>query len=167
MALRKILHYPNPTLRNIAEPVTTVDKEIQTLIADMFETMYEDNGIGLAATQIGLTVRVFVIDAGETKKNPLAFVNPVIIEQEGKQLCPEGCLSLPGIFSKISRANKVKIKAQDETGKEFILEADGLMAIVIQHELDHLNGKLFIDHLSPLKKQLLKKKLKKLHKQNL
>jgi len=167
MTLRKILHYPNPKLRHTAKSVDNVDKEIQRLISDMFETMYEDNGIGLAATQIGIDLRIFVVDVHEKNKNPIAFINPVIIEQAGEQKYPEGCLSLPGIFAEIKRAENIKIEALNKEGKNFTLEANGILAVAIQHEFDHLDGKLFIDHLSSLKKQLIKRKLKKLRKQNL
>lgn len=168
MTLRKILHFPNPKLRHIAKSVVDVNQEIQRLISDMFETMYEDNGIGLAATQIGIDLRICVIDINDDKdKNPIAFINPIIIEKTGEQTCQEGCLSLPGVFTGIKRANNVKLEALNQDGKKFTLAADGLLAVAIQHEFDHLDGKLFIDCLSPLKKQLIKNKLKKLRKQNL
>lgn len=167
MTLRKILHFPNPKLRCTAKSVAEVTQEIQRLISDMFETMYEDNGIGLAATQIGVDLRIFTVDVHEKNKNPIAFINPVITEQSGEQKYPEGCLSLPGIFAEVKRAKNIKIEALNKEGKKITLEADGLLSVVIQHEFDHLDGKLFIDHLSPLKKQLIKKKLKKLRKQNL
>jgi len=119
MTLRKILHYPNPKLRHTAKSVDNVDKEIQRLISDMFETMYEDNGIGLAATQIGIDLRIFVVDVHEKNKNPIAFINPVIIEQAGEQKYPEGCLSLPGIFAEIKRAENIKIEALNKEGSNY------------------------------------------------
>lgn len=167
MALRKILHYPNPKLRQIATPVIEINHEIRQLVTDMFETMYEDNGIGLAATQIGINMQVFVVDVSDEHDNPIAFINPTIIEKSGLQKKQEGCLSVPGVFADIKRAEFVKVEALNQNGEKFITEAYGLLAVCIQHEYDHLLGKLFIDHLSPLKKQLLKKKLKKLHKKNL
>ncbi|MGD9107763.1 MAG: peptide deformylase [Gammaproteobacteria bacterium] len=167
MTLRKILHYPNPKLRNIAESVDKVDADIKRLVDDMFETMYEDNGIGLAATQIGIDLRIFVVDIQDNKQKPRAFINPVIIEKTDEQQCPEGCLSVPGVYAKVKRANIIAVEALDRDGKKFTLQADGLLSAAIQHELDHLDGKLFIDRLSSVKKQLIKSKLKKLQKANL
>lgn len=167
MTLRKILHYPNPELRNIAKTVDKVDADIKHLIDDMFETMYEDNGIGLAATQLGIDLRIFVIDIQDKNQKPLAFINPIIIEKTGAQKHKEGCLSVPGIYAEVKRAAKIKIEALNREGKNFTLEANELLSVAIQHELDHLDGKLFVDHLSQLKKQLVKKKLKKLQKENL
>lgn len=167
MTLRKILHYPNPKLRHIAESVDKVDADMKRLIDDMFETMYEDNGIGLAATQLSINLRIFVVDTQDNNQKPLAFINPVIIEKTGEQKCKEGCLSIPGIYAEVKRSEKIKIEALDRNGKNFTLNANGLLAIAIQHECDHLDGKLFIDHLSSLKKQLIKKKLKKLQKEHL
>ena len=167
MTLRKILHYPNPKLRNIAKTVDKVDADIKRLVDDMFETMYEDNGIGLAATQLGIELRIFVIDIQDKNQKPLAFINPVIIEKIGEQKYQEGCLSVPGIYAEVKRAAKIKIEALDRNGEKFTLEANDLLSVAIQHEFDHLDGKLFIDHLSPLKRQLLKKKVKKLQKENL
>ncbi|MGD9152867.1 MAG: peptide deformylase [Gammaproteobacteria bacterium] len=167
MTLRKILHYPNPKLRNIAKSVDKVDADIKRLIDDMFETMYEDNGIGLAATQLGIDLRIFVVDIQDKNQKPLAFINPVIIEKTGEKKYKEGCLSVPGIYAEVKRAEKIKIEALGRDGKKFTLNVDELLAVAIQHEFDHLDGKLFIDHLSSLKKQLIKKKLKKLQKENL
>lgn len=167
MALLKILHYPNPNLRKTAAPVMEVNQEIRKLIDDMFETMYEDNGIGLAAIQVGIEKQIFVIDISEERNQPLVFINPVFIEKEGMQKHQEGCLSVPGIFAEVKRAKSVKVEALDKNGEKFTLEATDLLAVVIQHEYDHLLGKLFVDHLSPLKRQLLKKKMKKLHRKNL
>lgn len=168
MSLRTILHYPNPKLRFKAEEVVDISAEIGVLIDDMFETMYEDNGVGLAATQIGILYRIAVMDVSENKNQPIVLINPKIIETSAsKKKGPEGCLSVPGIMEKVERAEIVKVKALDRDGKEIEIEADDLLAVCIQHELDHLDGTLFIDHLSPLKKQLIKKKLKKLHKSNL
>jgi len=167
MTLRKILHFPNPKLRHIAKSIDHVDTEIKRLVDDMFETMYEDNGIGLAATQLGIDLRVFVVDVNMDRKQQLTFINPIITEKSGEQKCPEGCLSLPGIYAEVKRADKIKIEALNRDGKPFTMQADGLLSACIQHELDHLDGKLFIDYLSSLRKQLITKKLKKLRKRTL
>jgi peptide deformylase len=167
MTLRKILHFPNPKLHHIAKSIENVDTEIKRLVDDMFETMYEDNGIGLAATQLGIDLRVFIVDVNIDPKQPLTFINPTIIEKSGEQKCQEGCLSLPGIYAEVKRADKIKIEALNREGKSFTMQADGLLSICIQHEVDHLDGKLFIDHLSSLRKQLIRNKLKKLRKHNL
>jgi len=167
MTLRKILHFPNPKLRLKANKVQKIDDDIQTLINDMLETMYEDNGIGLAAIQIDIQHHIFIIDISEDRKQPYVFINAEIIETSGKQKMQEGCLSVPGIYESVERANHVKIKALDRQGKTIELEANDLLAACVQHELDHLEGKLFIDRLSSLKKQFVKRKLRKLHKTTL
>lgn len=159
--IRQILTYPDPRLREVAQPVQQVDADIQRLAQDMAETMYDAPGVGLAATQIGVALRVFVIDiAGEDEPSDLkVFINPEILESSGTQTWEEGCLSFPGVSEEIKRAAKVRVKALDVAGKPFELEATGLMAVAIQHEHDHLNGELMIDHLGALKKRLLGRKL--------
>ncbi|ATD64224.1 peptide deformylase [Neisseria weixii] len=167
MALLNILQYPDERLHTVAQPVAEIDERIQILVKDMFETMYESRGIGLAATQVDVHERVVVIDLTEDKSEPRVFINPVIIEKEGKTTYEEGCLSVPGIYDTVTRAERVKVEALDEKGEKFTLEADGLLAICIQHELDHLMGKVFVEHLSQLKQNRIKTKLKKRQKHNL
>jgi peptide deformylase len=161
MALLPILHYPDPRLHKVATPVTQVDDKIRKLIKDMAETMYAAPGIGLAATQVDVHVRLLVIDLSETHDQLQVFINPEIIRAEGEEECEEGCLSVPGIFEKVTRASKVTVKALDGSGRERIVEADGLLAVCIQHELDHLMGKVFVEYLSPLKRNRIKTKLLK------
>lgn len=165
MALLTILEYPNPRLRIKAEPVTEVDKALRQLVADMFETMYAAPGIGLAATQVDVHKRVLVMDVSEDQSLPMCLINPEIVEANGKEVSDEGCLSVPGIYEGVERASSIRVKAMDEKGESFELEADGLLAVCIQHEMDHLEGKLFVDYLSELKRQRLKKKLLKAQKQ--
>lgn len=167
MALLEILEYPDPRLRTIAKPVKDVTPEINTLIDDMFETMYDAPGIGLAATQVDQHIQLIVMDLSEDKNNPLVFINPEITILEGlPEKMQEGCLSVPGFYEDIERIEHVLIKALDRQGKPFELEATGLLAVCIQHEMDHLNGKLFVDYLSGLKRNRIKKKLEKLHRQS-
>lgn len=161
MAVLEVLSFPDERLRTVAKPVEKVNDEIRQLVDDMFETMREENGIGLAATQVNRHVRVVVMDVSEEQDTPYVFINPEIVETDGETISEEGCLSVPGNYAKVERAKKIKVKALDKTGELFELEADGLLAICIQHELDHLKGKLFIDYLSPLKRQRIKKKLEK------
>ena len=162
MAKLTILEYPDPRLRTRAVPVAAVDDSIRTLIDDMFETMYAAPGVGLAATQVNVHKRVLVADVTREQNQPLVFVNPEIIEREGKTEAEEGCLSVPGIFDKLNtRSERVVVRALDRNGKPFELEADGLLAVCIQHEMDHLEGKLFIDYLSELKRSRLKKRAAK------
>lgn len=163
MALRTILHYPDPRLREVAEPVEKVNDEIRQLVEDMAETMYDAPGVGLAATQIGVNQRIFVIDiADEDEPSDLrVFINPEIIEKDGQILFSEGCLSFPGVSEEVKRADRVKVRALDAEGKSFQLEAEGLMAVAIQHETDHLNGVLMIDKLNALKRRLVSRKLAK------
>jgi peptide deformylase len=156
-----ILHFPDERLRTVAKPVEHVDDKLRKLIDDMFETMYEAPGIGLAATQVDFHQRLIVIDVSEERNQPLVFINPEILEKEGVEEMDEGCLSVPGIYEKVQRADKVKVRALDRKGEPFELEADGLLAVCIQHEIDHLDGKLFVDYLSILKRQRIKKKLEK------
>ncbi len=156
-----ILHFPDERLRTVAEPVKRVDDRLRKFIDDMFETMYEAPGIGLAATQVDFHQRLIVIDVSEEKDQPLVFINPEILEKEGVEEMDEGCLSVPGIYEKVQRADRVKVRALDRNGEAFELEADGLLAVCIQHEIDHLDGKLFVDYLSSLKRQRIQKKLEK------
>lgn len=159
--LRQILHYPDPRLRRKAEPIAEVTDEVRSLIADMAETMYEAPGVGLAAIQIGIAQRVVVIDVSDTRDQLRVFVNPEIVSAEGKQVLEEGCLSVPGIFEPVARAEHVRVRALDRDGKAFELDATGFLATCIQHEIDHLDGKVFVDHLSRLKQQRIRKKLEK------
>ncbi len=161
MSLRDVLIYPDDRLREIAEPVDSFEPALSELVADMFETMYEERGIGLAATQIDQHRRLFVTDVSEDRSGALAFVNPEILERVGEVESEEGCLSIPGVNEIIRRAERIRVRAQDEKGKTFEQEIDGLLAICIQHELDHLEGRLFIDYLSPLKQQRIRKKMTK------
>lgn len=161
MALLPILRYPDPRLHTRAAPVVEVDDGIRTLIRDMAETMYEAPGIGLAATQVNVHQRVVVIDVSEDKSALMAFINPEIVARDGEQVCEEGCLSVPGIYDKVTRAEHVRVRALDGEGKSFELDADGLLAVCIQHEIDHLDGKVFVEYLSPLKLNRIKAKLAK------
>ena len=161
MALRTILHYPDPRLRQVAQPVARVDDDVRRLIDDMGETMYAAPGIGLAAIQIDVSQRVVVIDISETRDQLQVFINPEITERDGKQVFEEGCLSVPGIFDEVERAQHIRVHALDRDGQPFELEADGLLATCIQHEIDHLDGKVFVDYLSRLKQQRIRKKLEK------
>lgn len=167
MSLLQILEFPDPRLRKIASPVTVFDEKLEVLIEDMFETMYEAQGIGLAATQINVHERLLVIDVSEEKDNPLVFINPSfeVIEPELSEY-DEGCLSVPGFYETVSRPRRVKITAQDKTGEQFEMEAEGLLATCIQHEIDHLEGKLFVDYISNLKRQRIRHKLEKEHKKS-
>jgi peptide deformylase len=164
MALLEILHFPDPRLRLKARPVTQVDDQVRQMVKDMLETMYQAPGIGLAATQVDIQLEVIVIDVSENKDQPLCLINPRITESYGTEEMQEGCLSVPGFYENVTRAEKVKIQALNEKGETFELEADDLLAVCIQHEMDHLQGKLFVDYLSPLKRQRIKKKLIKLEK---
>ena len=164
MSILSILEFPDPRLRTVAKPVVVVDKAIKNLIDDMLETMYQAHGVGLAATQVDIHKRIIVIDTSEDKNNPLCFINPEIIKQMGEEESDEGCLSVPGIFEPVTRAEEITVTALDQQGKTFELDAGGLLAVCIQHEMDHLLGKLFVDYLSPLKRQRIKKKMAKLHK---
>ena len=161
MALLPILHYPDPRLHTVAAPVTEVDDKIRKLVADMAETMYEAPGIGLAATQVDVHRRIVVIDVSEDKSGLMALINPEILERSCEQVCEEGCLSVPGIYEKVSRAERVKVRALNENGESFEFEADGLLAVCVQHEIDHLDGKVFVEYLSQLKLGRIKSKLAK------
>lgn len=161
MALLEILEFPDPRLRTRARPVEAVDDTLRRLIDDMFETMYAAPGIGLAATQVDVHRRLVVIDVSEDKDQPLVLINPEIVGRRGSQTHQEGCLSVPGIFADVDRAEAVDVRALDRDGRPFELSADGLLAVCIQHELDHLEGKVFVDYLSPLKRELVRKRLAK------
>ena len=161
MAVLQVLHFPDERLRTVAKPVDNITPEIQQLVTDMLDTMYDENGVGLAATQIDVHQRVVVIDISEERNEPMVFINPEITARSGETSYEEGCLSVPQNYAKVERAAEVTVKAQDRDGNWFELHADGLLAICLQHELDHLLGKLFIDYLSPLKRDRIRKKLEK------
>ncbi|AQT61012.1 peptide deformylase [Cellvibrio sp. PSBB023] len=165
MALLPILEFPDPRLRTVAKPVTEVDDKIRQLVADMFDTMYDAPGIGLAASQVNVHKRVVVIDVSEDKSQPLVFINPEIevLDPEVSEY-DEGCLSVPGFYETVVRPNHIRVKALDRDGNPFEIEPQGLLAVCIQHELDHLNGKLFVDHISPLKRTRIRAKMDKKHK---
>jgi len=161
MSVLKILEYPDPRLRIKAEPVPAVTDEIRQLAADMLETMYAAPGVGLAATQVDRHVRLVVIDVSETRDQPWVLINPEIISSDGKETSDEGCLSVPGVTEGVERAARVRVRALDVDGQSREFDADGLLAVCVQHELDHLEGKLFVDYLSELKRQRLKKRATK------
>jgi peptide deformylase len=165
LSILTILEFPDERLRKIAAKVKTVDDNIRKLVDDMLQTMYQEHGIGLAATQVNVHQRVIVIDVSENKDQPLCLINPEIIEKYGLKESEEGCLSVPNFFEKIKRVERIKVKALDISGRPFEFEATDLLAVCVQHEMDHLEGKLFVDYISPLKRQRIKKKLEKLHKQ--
>lgn len=159
--LRQILHYPDPRLRRKAESVTKVTDEVRALIADMAETMYHAPGVGLAAVQIGVARRIVVMDISERRDQLRVFINPEIVDAQGEQVLEEGCLSVPGVFEPVTRAERVRVRALDQGGEAFELDASGFLATCIQHEVDHLDGKVFVDHLSRLKQQRIRKRLEK------
>ena len=161
MSLLTILEYPDPRLRTRAEPVTVFDEALGRQIDDMFETMYAAPGIGLAATQVDYHRQLIVIDVSETKDARLVFINPVILARSGTAMMEEGCLSVPGIFDEVQRAASVRVRARDRHGIEFEQDLDGILAVCLQHEMDHLEGKLFVDYLSDLKRERIRKKLDK------
>jgi peptide deformylase len=168
MALLPILEFPDPRLRTVAAPVDparVTSPEFQKLVDDMFETMYEAPGIGLAASQVDVHQRFMVIDVSEEKNQPMVFINPDIVARDGEQVYQEGCLSVPGIFADVTRADRITVKFLDRHAQEQTLEADGLLAVCVQHEMDHLAGKLFVDYLSPLKREMVRKKLAKARRQ--
>ena len=167
MSIRPILHFPDERLRTLSQPVAEVDDEIRRLVDDMFETMYEAPGIGLAAPQVNVFKRVIVIDISEDKSKPQAFINPELIEARGHEQMEEGCLSVPGIYENVERAEWIRVRALDRNGEPFAKEVDGLEAVCIQHEIDHLDGKLFVDYLSGLKRQRIRKKMEKQRRQTL
>jgi peptide deformylase len=166
MATLEILHFPDSRLRNVAQPVETVGDDTRQFIDDMLDTMYAAPGIGLAATQVNDARRIVVIDISEEKDQPLCLINPEILELEGVEEMEEGCLSVPGFFEKVKRADRVRVRALDRNGDAFEMQADGLLAVCIQHEIDHLDGKLFVDYLSQLKRTRIRNKLEKEQRQN-
>jgi len=161
MAILKILQYPDERLHKIAKPVAQVNETTRKLLRDMAETMYAAPGVGLAATQVDVHERIIVLDVSENHDHLLAFINPEIISSSGEEECEEGCLSVPGVYEKVRRAAKIKVRALNEKGQLFTLEADGLLAVCVQHEMDHLLGKVFVEYLSPLKQSRIRAKLKK------
>jgi len=161
MALLNILEYPDPRLRKVATAVAAVTPDIQKLVRDMAETMYAAPGVGLAATQVDVHKRIIVIDVSEARDELRVFINPEIVAAEGGAEREEGCLSVPGYYDKVTRAATIVVRAQDEHGGQFELQADGLLAVCVQHEMDHLLGKVFVDHLSPLKRARLSARLRK------
>lgn len=161
MALLKIVHYPDPRLYKVAQPIATVDDNIKALIADMAETMYAAPGIGLAATQVDRHVRLILVDTSESKNDLKVFINPEILEASGRSEHEEGCLSVPGIYDTVTRPERIRVRALNSLGQPFELEADDLLAVCIQHEIDHLNGKVFVEYLSRLKQDRILKKIKK------
>jgi peptide deformylase len=166
MAALKILEYPDPRLRTRASPVETVDDDIRRLVADMLETMYAAPGIGLAATQVDVHKRVLVLDISQARDEPYTLINPEIIEKDGVVVSDEGCLSVPGVTDEVERAGWIRVRSLDTAGKTVEAESEGLLAVCIQHEIDHLDGKLFVDYLSELKRQRIKKKLSKSRKRD-
>ena len=167
MAILGILHFPDPRLRNSAEPVQTVDDDVRKLVDDMLETMYAAPGIGLAAVQINVPKRVITIDTSEDRSQPLCLINPEIVERRGSQEMEEGCLSVPGIYETVQRSDWIKVEALNRQGEPFTLETDGLLSVCVQHEMEHLDGKLFVDHLSTLKRQRIRKRVEKLRRETL
>ena len=165
MAILEILHYPDPRLRNIAKPVEIVDASITTLIDDMLETMYDAPGIGLAAVQVNVAKRIVVIDVSDDRNDPVVLINPEILDQQGDIETEEGCLSVPGIYENVTRADDIRVKALDREGQVVEMDAQGLLAVCIQHEIDHLDGRLFVDYLSRLKRHRIRKKADKQAKQ--
>jgi peptide deformylase len=161
MAKLEILYYPDPRLRNKARPVELVDDKIRQLVDDMLETMYAAPGIGLAATQVNVAKQIIVIDLSENKDQPLCLINPMILQASGEEETEEGCLSVPGVYETVKRAESIEVRALDRQGEPFEMQVNGMLAVCIQHEIDHLDGKLFVDYLSQLKKLRIKKKLEK------
>jgi peptide deformylase len=161
MAILKILHYPDERLHTVAKPVASVDDRIRRLVADMAETMYAAPGIGLAATQVDVHEQVIVIDVSETRDELRVFINPELVRAEGEAEYEEGCLSVPGIYDKVKRAARITVRALDQEGRPFTLDAEGLLAVCIQHEMDHLKGRVFVEYLSRLKQNRIRQKLKK------
>jgi peptide deformylase len=163
MALLPILHYPDPRLRKIAQPVTRFDDRLRTLVADMAETMYDANGIGLAATQVDVHEQVIVIDTSDSRDALAVFINPRIVSASAaRKVAEEGCLSVPGVYDEVERPESVVVEAEDEHGRTFRLEADDLIAVCVQHEMDHLRGKVFVEYLSTLKQTRIRTRMRKL-----
>ena len=160
-----ILEYPDPRLRTKATPVAVFDEALRRLVDDLLETMYGAKGVGLAASQVDVHKRLLVLDVSETRDQPMVLINPQILSAEGRVPGEEGCLSLPGIYDKLERAARIRVRAQGRDGKPFEIDAEGMLAVCIQHEMDHLDGKLFVDYLSELKRQLIRRRLQKERKQ--
>ncbi len=167
MSLLEILHFPDPRLRQKASPVAMVDGEIRTIVDNMFETMYSAPGIGLAAVQVNILKQIIVIDISEDKKQPFCLINPEILESHGEEKMEEGCLSVPGIYEKVKRAESIRVRYLDREGKTIENDISGLLAVCIQHEIDHLEGKLFVDYLSEMKRNRIRKKLEKMRQHTL
>lgn len=167
MAILNILHFPDPRLRNKATPVVEVNDSVRKLVEDMLETMYLAPGVGLAATQVNVTKRIIVIDVSEEQNKPLCFINPEIIDSRGEGRMEEGCLSVPGIYEPIERSEWIRVRALDRDGNPFELEADGLLGVCVQHEIDHLEGKLFVDYLSEMKRLRIRKQMEKVRRKTL
>jgi peptide deformylase len=161
MALLPILEYPDPRLKKVAAEVAAVTPDVRKLVRDMADTMYAAPGVGLAATQVNVHKRVIVIDISEHKDNLRVFINPELLSAEGEAECEEGCLSVPGYYDKVTRAARIRVRAQDQNGETFEMDAEGLLAVCIQHEMDHLVGKVFVEYLSPLKRARLAARLRK------
>ncbi len=167
MANLDILEFPDPRLRTVATPVEDFDADLSRLINDLLDTMYSAQGIGLAATQVNIHQQLLVLDVSETRDQPHVYLNPRIIQSEGSETCEEGCLSVPGVYAEVSRAEKIRISARDSSGNPFEEELDGMHAVCFQHEMDHLKGILFVDYLSPLKQRMVRKKLEKQRRQEI
>jgi peptide deformylase len=165
MSILNVLEFPDPRLRTRAKPVVSVDDEVRRIVADMFETMYQAPGIGLAATQVNIHRRIIVIDVSEDKDEPLTLINPEILSREGVEEMEEGCLSVPEVYETVQRADRIRFRALDAQGEAFEQDAQGLLAVCVQHEMDHLEGKLFVDYLSSLRRQRIRKKLEKQRRQ--
>lgn len=165
MARLLILEFPDARLRTVAKPVEAFDESLQKLVEDLFETMNQAHGIGLAATQVDVHKQLLVMDISEARNQPRVYINPEILGSEGGQVFEEGCLSIPGIYANVERAERIRVRARNADGTAFEEQVDGLHAVCLQHEIDHLKGKLFVDYLSPLKRQMVKKKLQKQRRQ--
>ena len=161
MPILEILHFPDSRLRKKAKAVAQVDERVRQAVDDMFETMYAAPGIGLAATQVNFQEKIIVIDISKEKNQPLCLINPEILVREGEEEMEEGCLSVPGFYETVRRADRIRVRALDREGRKFEMSAEGLLAVCIQHEMDHLEGKLFVDYISPLKRERIRKKLEK------
>ncbi len=162
MALLNILQYPDPRLHTVAKPVAQVDDRVRAIVADMFETMYAAKGVGLAATQVDIHERIIVVDTSEQRDQPMVLINPQIVQRSAdSKEWEEGCLSLPGIYDKVTRPDQIRVRALDARGESFEIDADGLLAVCVQHEMDHLEGKVFVDYLSALKRSRIKVRMRK------
>ena len=167
MAKLEILEYPDPRLRTLAQPIEQFDQALEALVSDMVETMYSAHGIGLAATQVDVHKQVLVLDISDNQDQPRVYINPRLVSEEGEQNCEEGCLSVPGVYAQVKRAESIRVAAEDVSGTTFEEDMTGLHAVCLQHEMDHLKGRLFVDYLSPLKQRMVRKKLKKQRRQEI